>query len=88
MQALKEEKIRIANAEVELLEKIKQNWLALKCNLSSKQIANVRSENMEQNQSGIYNQSILEKSLTYTLVLLAEKLAIKLNEKLSSIRKK
>lgn len=88
MQALQDEKNRISKAQVELLDKIKQNWLELKGNLSTKQKSNVQAVNREQSTSGIYNESILKKSLTYTLILLAEKLADKMSEKLSHIRKK
>ncbi len=90
IQDLKNEKKRIAQSQVDLLNKIKNNWHELKLNMYPRNMTNNMIEKMANNRTdtGIYNESILKKSLTYALLLFAEKFAGKLNDKVQSIIKK
>lgn len=90
IQQLKNEKNRIEQAQVDLLNKIKNNWYELKLNMHPRNMTNNMIEKMANNgnDTGIYNESILKKSLTFALLLLAEKFANKVIDKFHGIKKK
>ncbi len=96
IQQLKNEKNRIAQAQVDLLSKINKNWHELKqlINPTSfvfnrlNKIKDEKDEKDEKDKIGIYSESILKKSFTYTFLLLAEKFADKLSYKIQGILKK
>ncbi len=90
IQELKNEKNRIAQAQVDLLSKIKNNWHELKWSLHPRDLSKGKLEQVMNDKAdiGVYSESILKKSFTYALILIVEKLADKISNKLEGIIKK